>query len=212
LTNSLDTVYLLFQTILSAIRLLSQEYDHIQSQTVDVKALTKQVDQLLKHYPSVIVRQPIPRHLPNDREDLDDTADLLNATTMGPVVYAAATRTKKVATAADNPQLATDDPEVPTAQEGLAEFQKLVMRDATHGVVDHDLTFHSQHARDEVIRLYSATGYDHYDSFAPFGRAIGEVTALDSGPIHIHCAGETYTVTLPAAFALTFAEEEAQNE
>ena len=210
--NSLDTVYLLFQTILSAIRLLSQEYDHIQSQTVDVKALTKQVDRLLKHYSSIIVRQPIPRHLPNDREDLDDTADLLNATTMGPVVYAAAIRTKKVATAADNPQLATDDPEVPTAQEGLAEFQKLVMRDATHGVVDHDLTFHSRHARDEVIRLYSATGYDHYDSFAPFGRAIGEVTALETGPIHIHCVGETYTVTLPDAFTLTFAEEEAKNE
>jgi len=210
--NSLDTVYLLFQTILSAIRLLSQEYDHIQSQTVDVKALTKQVDRLLQHYPSIIVRQPIPRHLPNDREDLDDTADLLNATTMGPVVYAAATRTKKVATAADNPQLATDDPEVPTAQEGLAEFQKLVMRDATHGVVDHDLTFHSRHARDEVIRLYSATGYDHYDSFAPFGRAIGEVTALEIGPIHIHCVGEAYTVTLPDAFTLTFAEEEAKNE
>ena len=207
--NSLDTVYLLFQTILSAIRLLSQEYDHIQSQTVDVQALTGQVDKLLTRYQSLIVRQPIARHLPYDRNDLDDEADLLNATTMGPVAYAAETRTSTVATAADNPQLATDDEDLPDLQDGLAEFQQLVMQDADHGVVDHDLTFTSQHARDEVIRLYSATGYDHYDSFAPFGRPVAKVTALQATPVQIHCVGEAYTVTLPGTFAVWFVKEDA---
>jgi hypothetical protein len=210
--NSLDTVYLLFQTILGAIRLLSQEYDHIQSQTVDVKALTGQIDHLLTHYQSLIVRQPIPRHLPNDREDLDDSADLLNATTMGPVVYAAQTRTTKVATEADNPPLATDDPEVPDAQAGLVEFQQLVMQDADYGVVDHDLTFHSRHARDEVIRLYSATGYSHYDSFAPFGRPVVKVALLKAEPVRIHCVDEQYTVTLPGSFAVWFAKGDEDHE
>ncbi|WP_341779163.1 hypothetical protein [Levilactobacillus sp. HBUAS70063] len=53
--NSLDTVYLLFQTILNAIRLLSQEYDHVQNQSVDIKALTGQIDHLLTHYQTVTI-------------------------------------------------------------------------------------------------------------------------------------------------------------
>ncbi|WP_203640655.1 hypothetical protein [Levilactobacillus andaensis] len=203
--SSMDTVYLLFQTILDAIRLLSQEYDHIQGQTVDIQALTGKIDELLTHYQSIVVRQPLPRHLPQDRE-VDDVADLLDATTMGAVVYEAVPQRTVTVTEADNPQLADDDPDVADDQEGLAEFQRVVMQRTDYGEVNHDLEMTSIHARDELIRLYSATGIDHYDSFAPFGRPVVKVEALpDSQPVHVHCGDESYTVTLPSGFAVWFA-------
>jgi len=208
INNSLDTVYLLFQTILKAIRLLGQEFDHIQNQSVDVKVLTGQIDDLLTHYQSLVVREAIPRHLPQDRE-VSDEADLLDATTMGPVAYHAKSRPAVVATEADNPELAVDDADFIDLQTDLTEFQQKLMKTVDYGVVDHDLNFESQHARDELIRLYSATGYDHYDGFAPFGRPVKRVEKLpDSGPVKIHCQDEVYAVTLPAGFAVWFGEEE----
>lgn len=81
------------------------------------------------------------------------------------------------------------------------------MTDEVHGIVDHDLEFKSTIARDEVARLYSATGYDHYDSFAPFGRAVKHVRAVNSGVINLHCVGEQFNVRLPSGFTIDLTEE-----
>jgi len=203
--NSLDTVYLLFQTILNAIRLLSQEYDHVQSQSVDIKELTKKIDHLLTHYQTVAVPAAIPQHLPQDRVS-DDSADFLAASTMGPVVYTATNQSQVKLTAADNPTVAVEASVASDNQSGLTEFKQLVMRDAVHGVVDHDLELTTIQARDELVRLYGATGYDYYSSFALFGRPLRLVKALTPGPITLHCADERYGVTLPSGFEFWFEE------
>lgn len=201
--NSLDTVYLLFQTILNAIRLLSQEYDHVQSQSVDIKVLTGQIDQLLTRYRTLQVPAPIPQHLPQDRVS-EDATDLLAAGTMGPVVYTAVSRPQVKLTAADNPTVAAATVDSADSQAGLIEFKKLVMRDDNHGIVDRNLEFTTIQARDEVVRLYGATGYDYYTSFALFGRPLARVTAITSGVITLHCAGEAYQVSLPSGFEFWF--------
>lgn len=204
--NSLDTVYLLFHTIHHAVDLLSEEYDYVQNQTVDIQQLTAQIDKLLMNYRSLSIAAPIPRHLAQDREELD-SADLLDAGTMGPVKYVANARTKQSMTVQDNPELAGDGDMDSHMQDGLIEFQELVMTDEVHGIVDHDLEFKSTIARDEVARLYSATGYDHYDSFAPFGRAVKHVRAVNSGVINLHCVGEQFNVRLPSGFTIDLTEE-----
>ena len=210
--SSLDSLYLLFQTIMGANDRLSQEYDAIQSQTVDIQQLTKQIDALLPHYQKLVLDRPIPRRLAQDRE-LDDQADFLEATTMGPVKYAANRLQRVVLTEADNPDIAVEEVNDDTdavMEAALAEFKQLVMRDATHGVIDHALDFHSQLARDEVVRLYSATGYDHYDSFAPFGRKIVRVKLVAGHtPISLHLTGEDYRVWLPQGFEIWFEEVQA---
>jgi len=205
--SSLDSVFMLFQTILEVVRLLSQEYDHVQSQTVDVKVLKASLDDLLTNYESLRIPAAIPRHLAQDRI-VTDASDLLQATTMGPVTYALSTRVATVATAADNPTIAADDKTTAqTLKAGLVEFQRLVMRQANTAIIDHDLTFTTVLARDEVARLYSATGYDHYDSFAPFGRAVKEVQTLPkSAAVRLHCAGEQYSVWLPSGFKVEFVD------
>ena len=205
--SSLDSVFMLFQTILDVVRLLSQEYDHVQSQTVDVKVLTANLDELLTKYESLKIPAAIPRHLAQDRL-VTDASDLLQATTMGPVTYALSTRVATVATAADNPTIAADDETATiTLKVGLAEFQALVMRNANTAVIDHDLTFKTSLARDEVARLYSATGYDHYEGFAPFGRAVKTVTALPNVPaVRLQCLGEQYSVWLPGGFRVEFGD------
>nr|WP_232842734.1 hypothetical protein [Lactobacillus sp. HBUAS51381] len=203
--NSLDTVFLLFQTILNAIRLLSQEYDHVQNQSVDIKALTGQIDHLLTHYQTVTIPAPIPQHLPQDRVSVDP-ADLLAASTMGPVVYTAVSQAQTKLTAADNPTVAAGEADAEDHQAGLTEFKRLVMRDANHGVVDHSLALKTIQARDELVRLYGATGYDYFTSFALFGRPLQRVTALKTGEITLRCAGENYAVTLPSGFEFWFEE------
>ncbi|MCI1688610.1 hypothetical protein [Schleiferilactobacillus harbinensis] len=202
--SSLDSIYLVFHTILGAIKLLSEEYEHIQGQTVDVKALTAQIDGLLTHYQTLQVYTNLPRHLPADRE-IEDPEDLLDASTMGPVAYTATSSPRSIATAADNPVVAQDTYPAADDQAALAEFQRLVMRSTTHAVADHDLNFTTSTARDEVVRLYAATGYTSYASFAPFGRPVQAARALpDTGPIHLHCAGEQFSVVLPSGFTIDF--------
>jgi hypothetical protein len=71
-------------------------------------------------------------------------------------------------------------------------------------VVAQPLEFATQLARDEVIRLYSATGYDHYESFAPFSRPVKAVQALATGQLKLHCRGEAYSVFLPSGFVVQF--------
>lgn len=202
--SSLDSLYLVFQTILEAVQVLSQEYEHVRSQAVDVKALTAQIDQLLTRYQTLTVYTNLPRHLPADR-DTEDPEDLLDASTMGPVTYTPTVTTREVATAADNPKIAEDHYQDTAEQAALAEFQQLVMQTADHGVVDADLNFETTAARDEVLRLYAATGYSSYASFAPFGRPVRQVTALtDTGPIALHCQNETFKAILPSGFTIDF--------
>lgn len=48
--SSLDSIYLVFNTLLGIVRLLSQEFEHAKRQTIDLKALSKKIDGLLAHY------------------------------------------------------------------------------------------------------------------------------------------------------------------
>jgi len=206
--SSLDSLYLLFETIMNANDRLSQEYDAIQNQTVDVQQLTKQIDNLMPHYQTLVINHKIPRHLAQDRE-LDDYDDFLEATTMGPVKYAADKHQRLVLTEADNPEIAVEGTDADVdVEQALTEFKQLVMRDMNHGVITGTLEFSSQLARDEVVRLYGATGYDHYDSFAPFGRPVAKVQLLDDNqPVAVHLTGESYQAWLPHGFEIWFAEE-----
>lgn len=208
--NSLDTVYLLFQTISSAIRLLGQEYDHIQKQSVDIKELTSEIDQLLTSYQTIKIPAAIPQHLAQDRP-LADPADLLRAGEITPVGYEATSKPQVKLTAADNPIIVgtTDTGETQT-QQALTEFRQLVMRDDNHGVIDRDLELTSLQARDEIVRLYAVAAYDHDTSFALFGRPLYRVAILTGGAINLHCTGEDYQVTLPNCFEFWFDEEQAK--
>lgn len=203
--NSLDSIYLLFQTILNAIKVLSQAFEHVRNQTIDVKALTAEIDQLLQHYDRLTVYQPILRHAPFDRDDVEDPNDLLDASGMDPVTYVAEKKTRKVYTAADNPELVATAAPTADRQAALAEFKQLVLRGPQHLVVDHDLEFATLAARDELVRLYSATNYYHYASFTIFGRAVRRVQQLSRPiPLRLHCRGEKYSVYLPAGFEAWF--------
>ncbi len=145
-----------------------------------------------------------PRHLAQDRQ-VSDTNDLLEAGVLGPVIYQADTTSKKVATVEDNPMIAEDDEVALDISEALSEFQKLVMVDENNGRLDRNLELQTIMARDEIMRLYSATNYDHHDSFAPFGRPIKKVTAIQkTGPIWLHCKNENYSVQLPCGFEFEF--------
>ncbi|EGF34941.1 hypothetical protein AAULR_09300, partial [Lacticaseibacillus rhamnosus MTCC 5462] len=42
--SSLDSIYLVFNTLLGIVRLLSQEFEHAKRQTIDLKALSKKID------------------------------------------------------------------------------------------------------------------------------------------------------------------------
>jgi len=205
-SSETDSIYMVFDTIMAAIQLLSQEYEHIQDQTVDLRDLTGKIDCLLTQYQTLRIPQAIPRHLAQDRVVADPT-DLLAATTLGPIKYVADQRLRQVATAADNPTIAQDQVIDADGTSGLAEFKRLVMIDAQHGEVRHDLTFETQAARDEVTRLYSGTGYDRYTSFAPFGRPVAAIRALpETGPIWLHCQAEDFSVQLPSGFSMQFQE------
>ncbi|WP_341779164.1 hypothetical protein [Levilactobacillus sp. HBUAS70063] len=78
---------------------------------------------------------------------------------MGPVIYTAMSQTQTKLTAADNPTVAANEADDEDHQAGLAEFKRLVMRDGNHGVVDQSLVLKTIQARDELVRLYGATGY-----------------------------------------------------
>ncbi|WP_125565327.1 hypothetical protein [Companilactobacillus insicii] len=202
--SSYDSIFLIFNTIMSTINLLSTEYDHINKQTVDIKELTTQIDQLLTHYKDISMPKQIPRHLAQDRL-VDNSEDLLEASKLGPAVYQANVTNRRVATSDDNPVIAEDDVVKENGQDALDEFKKLVMIDGRNGRVDHDLIFNSIIARDEIMRLYSATGYNNYKSFAPFGRQIQKVESISTtGPIWLHFKTEKYSVRLPSGFEFSF--------
>lgn len=204
--SSLDSIYLVFQTIQNVIGMLSREFEHARTQTIDIKALSRRLDDLLTHYQTVQIPQALPPHLPQDRM-VEDPADLLDATTMGPVRYAVQPTTRKVATAADNPPIVDDAPDERQQHQAIAEFTRLVMTDATHGAVVQDLTFRTVQARDEVVKLYAATYYPVVTGFAPFGRPISQAGKIPaSGPVRLHVAGEAYIAELPSGFTFSFSD------
>lgn len=202
--SSYDSIYIIFSTIMDSMSLLSAEYDHIRGQTVDIKQLTGQIDQLLKNYQTVAMPEQLPRHLAQDRLVINPS-DLLEASTLGPVFYQANKINRRIATIEDNPDIARDDVVEKDIEKALDEFRRLVMQNSTNGRVDHDLELQSIMARDEIIRLYSAIGYDHYESFAPFGRSVKKVTALtETGPLWLHCQNEVFSVQIPSGFYFNF--------
>lgn len=202
--SNFDSIYLIFNTIKDSIDLLSDEYDHINAQTIDIKQLTKQIDDLLTHYQNIKMPIQLPRHLAEDRE-VSDANDLLEAGTLGPVIYQANAFTRQVATVEDNPEIASDDEIIEDYAEALKEFQNLVMIDDKRGRIDRNLELVNLLARDEIIRLYSATNYNHYEGFAPFGRPVKSVKKIEeSKAIWIHCKKEQYSVQLPGGFYFNF--------
>lgn len=202
--SSYDSIYLIFQTILDSIKLLSNEFDHINAQTIDVKQLTKDIDKLLINFKNIRIPKQLPRHLAQDRSD-SNPDDLLDASVLGAVIYQANTVERTTATVADNPVIAGDDKIDDNQTSALSEFQKLIMIDSKNGRLDRNLEVSNLVTRDEIIRLYSATNYDYYESFAPFGRPVENVTAIfETGPIWIHCQNEKYSVQLPNGFYFNF--------
>ena len=201
---SFDSVYLLFNTILKAIQLLSLEYENITNQSINIKSLTHKIDKLMINYRSLKIPAQIIRHFPQDRF-LDDKNDLLEASILGPVEYEVNMHVKKIATESDNPQIANDEEKNFGSEIALLEFKKLVMINEYQAVIDHDLEFSNKVARDEVIRLYSAAEYDHYDSFTPFGRSVVSVNLIkQTGPIKVHCKGENFSAFLPHGLKINF--------
>ncbi|MDG3061947.1 MULTISPECIES: hypothetical protein [Lacticaseibacillus] len=203
--SSLDSIYLVFNTLLGIVHLLSQEFKHAKRQTIDIKALSKKLDGLLAHYQQLHIPAQVPRHLPADRE-VEDPSDLLDASTMGPVSYLANPTRKQPASETDNPDVTDDAPTEQAQVAGLREFRQTLMVDDRHGRVDHDLTLQTVTARDEIIKLFAATYHEDLNGFAPFGRPAKAVDALpNTPPLQLQVAGEDYAVVLPCGFKFTFA-------
>lgn len=200
--TSLDSMFMLFQTLTGVSERLSREYERIQSQTVDIQALTQQIDQLMTHYETVQLPTALPRHLALDRQ-FEDPNDFLTASVAGPVVFKAQPQPPRKLTVADNPEVVQHETVVDQRLAGYREFWQLVNAQQQL-VVAQPLEFTTQLARDEVIRLYSATGYDHYESFAPFSRPVKAVQTLATGQLKLHCRGEAYSVFLPSGFVVQF--------
>ncbi|WP_461226170.1 hypothetical protein [Lacticaseibacillus suihuaensis] len=227
--TSFDSIYLLFTTLVSATDLLAREYEHVRGHSIDLQALTADIDQLLTQVPRIALPAQWPAHLPMDRlgktemaevsalpkdERADRMADLttmvrndmLEAGSMEPVTRAVAAAETRVVTMADNPEVAVDVDLAGAEQQALAEFVDLVMVTADSARVDHDLECRNVVARDAIVSLYPATQYAHPEAFAAFGRSVTEARVTGAQPIRVHLAGEDYVVVLPHAFAVTFGQ------
>lgn len=205
--NSVDSVYMLYHTIEQTIDLLIREYEHSHQQQLDLRKMVDQLDDLLAHYPTIHFPHALPNHLADDRGD-EETDNLLDASLLMPVNYVIDNSTREVATEADNPEIGVDTYENSDCQQGLREFKQVMKPDATgQAMVNDDLEFSSQLARDEVARLYTATAYSKFTSFAPFGRQVTAAWALpNTGRVRLHCRSEKFSVYLPSGFAIKFAE------
>lgn len=205
--NSVDSVYMLYHTIEQTIDLLIREYEHSHQQQLDLRKMVDQLDDLLAHYQTIHFPHALPNHLADDRGD-EETDNLLDASLLRPVNYVIDNSTREVATEADNPEIGVDTYENSDWQQGLREFKQVMKPDATgQTVVMDDLEFSSQLARDEVARLYTATAYSKFTSFAPFGRQVTAAWALpNTGRVRLHCRSEKFSAYLPSGFAIKFAE------
>lgn len=205
--NSVDSVYMLYDTISRTIRLLVREYEHSQQQQLDVKEMVRQLDDLMAHFEDVHFPQALPVHLADDRDE-DDPSDLLDAVSLRPVNYLIDNSIRNIATEDENPDVADDTYADSGWNQGLTDFNRVMQTDsAGNAKIDHNLEFDNQLARDEVARLCTALSYDQLNGFAPFGRQVVAVEPIKtSDQIKLHCHGERYSVYLPSGFAVKFAK------
>lgn len=205
--NSVDSIYMLYDTIGRTIRLLVREYEYSHQQQLDVKEMARQLDDLMSHYEDVHFPEALPSHLADDRDE-DDPNDLLEAVSLRPVDYLIDRSARDVATEADNPAYAEDTYVDSGWNQGLTDFNAVLKPDAAgKAVVNCNLEFVSRLARDEVARLYTALSYDKLNGFAPFGRQVMAITPIKTAnPIKLHCRGEQYSVYLPNGFTVRFAK------
>lgn len=232
---SFDSIYLLFQTLWEAVQMLSREFDHVQRQSVDIKALTADIDELMTHYQQLTMPAGLPKHLPMDRlgatelATLDDVpageratamaeltstvrADMLEAGSMEPVNRTISEANRVQYTLADNPEVAEDGDLAEDDTAAMLEFEQLVMRGADTVVVDGPLTFTTSKARDAAVMLFAATQYEHPDIFAPFGRLVASANVIpDSDPVMIRLAGSDYGAELPAGYTVTLVPMGVEN-
>ncbi|WP_179394502.1 hypothetical protein [Lacticaseibacillus absianus] len=225
--TSFDSIYLLYTTLISATELLAREYEHVRGHSIDLQALTADIDQLLTQVHRIQLPTQFPAHLPMDRlgkaemaevealpkdERADRMAeltttvrnDMLEAGSMEPVTRAVTTTESRVVTLADNPVVAVDGDLAGAEQRALAEFTDLVMVSADTARIDHDLGCQTALARDAIVSLYPATQYAQTEAFAAFGRPVAHAEVAGTQEIHLHLVGEDYAVVLPHAFAVTF--------
>lgn len=232
--TSFDSIYLLYTTLVSATELLAREYEHVRSHSIDLQALTDDIDQLLAQVHRIKLPQAFPAHLPMDRldkaemkavqelpaderadriADLTATvrADMLEAGSMEPVTRSVTAANEKPKTLADNPEVAEDVDLAGAERQALAEFTDLVMTDDHTAVIDHDLIVQTSLARDAIVNLYPATQYTRTSAFAAFGRPVADAKVLADHAVHIHLSGEAYSVVLPQAFSVEFVQGGADN-
>lgn len=227
--NSFDSIYLVFQTLMNAINLLTREMAHRKRQTVDLVALTGELDGLLQRYQRLRVPVAIPRHLPMDRHQADllsaissgelseseraeklaqiaatERQDLLEAGSMPSIQRQIRKQQHQLVSESDNPEEVTDDEYNDDFELALAEFNQVVMQDHQTMVVDHDLTFRTTRARNVLVELFPAVYYDQLSGFDVFGRSLQHISQLaDSQPVRLKVGGEAFSVTLPFGFEAT---------
>lgn len=224
--NSFDSIFLVFQTLMDAIRLLSREMEQYQRQSVDLGALTHQLDALMSRYQRLKIPVALPQHLPMDRHQQDvlieienreltteertakldqlaetERQDLLTAGAMLPINRQIEDNVKMAVTEADNPPEAVDDAYIDETKAALSELVNLVMQDEHTLVLDRDLKFQTVGARDALVALLPATYYVTPAGFNVFGRAVSTITRLNGGhPIQLSVVEENFHVTLPFGF------------
>ena len=232
--TSFDSIYLLYLTLVSATELLAREYEHVHSHSVDLQALTADIDHLLTQVHRIKLPKQFPVHLPMDRLDKTGNAevealpkeeraekmaeltetvinDMLEAGSMEPVTRSVTAADPHTVTIDDNPEVAADEDLAGMAQKALAEFTALVMTTPGTARIDHDVECETTLARDAIVNLYPATQYRRTRLFAAFGRPVAHAEVLADQPIHVHLNGEAFAVVLPHAFAVTFSKGGAQN-
>lgn len=131
--NNFDSIYLVFQTLMAAVNLLTREIMYRQQQAVDLVALTADLDKLLQNYQRIRISDALPKHIPMDRHqpetvvDLDEdltkeerTArinqiseterhDLLEADSIPRIFHKVQANERQMVSESDNPEDADDD-------------------------------------------------------------------------------------------------------
>lgn len=225
--TSFDSIYLLYQTLISTSSLLAREYEQVRKHTIDIQALTANIDDLLTKTSQLSLPQSLPVHLPMDRLSKDEMAsieelpisdradaladltttvrlDMLEAGSMGAVTRSITSVNRQVVSAADNPEVATDADLAGAEKAAMAEFSRLVMTADNEAQVTADVEFTTALARDAVVALYPATQYAHPGAFSAFGRPVLTAQMVTTRPVRVHLTGEDFVVVLPHGFAVTF--------
>ena len=225
--NSFDSVYLLYQTLADTSQLLARQYEYVNRQTIDLRALTDDIDALMAKADHIAIPGQLTKHLPmdrlgkvemaqiaelpqNERAEAMATltssvrADMLEAGTMEPVTRPVTEANRVVVTAADNPAIAVDQDLTTDYHAAVAEFIEKVMVSVDTAKMAHNLEFTTRQARDAVVALYPATAYANPAGFGAFGRPVAAAKVLTDSPIKLHLTGEQFVVVLPHGFQIDF--------